>query len=143
MPQSVTGAVAPVPGSPAVPIGAEPEPAPSQAPFEVPSSAAVTAQTVTGAKTDAGPAVAVPTWVGSHELLAVPSTATTTLHALTGTTPSTGALWLASLVGRSLVNGNPASGMHIPLAEPSTATTAPHAVTGTNRLAACPCWVAV
>ena len=95
------------------------------------------AQADTGAKTGTDPApVVVDTWVGSHELLAVPSTATTTLQAFTGTTPSTGALWLASLVGRSLVSGNPASGMHMPLDEPSASTTAPQAVTGTNTSAA-------
>ena len=58
------------------------------------------------------------------------STATTTLHAFTGMTPSTGALWLPSVVGRSLTIGKPVSGMHMPLAEPSTATIAPQAVTG-------------
>ena len=142
MPQMVTGAVAPVPGLPAVPIGVEVEPAPSHVPLESPSRAAVTAQSVTGAKTGAAPVVVVPTWEGSHELLAVPSTATTTLHAFTGTTASAGALWLASLVGRSLARGKPASGMHIPSAEPSTSTTAPQAVTGTKTSAACPCWVA-
>ena len=72
----------------------------------------------------------------------MPSTATTTLHALTGMTPSTGALWLPSLVGRSLTSGNPASGMHMPLAEPSASTTTPQAVTGTKASAASPCWVA-
>ena len=142
MPQMVTGTVAPVPGFPAVPIGAKAEPAPSHVPLESPSRAAATAQIVTGAEADAGPVDVVPTCDGSHELLAVPSTATTTLHAFTGTTPSTGALWLASVVGRSLASGNPASGMHIPFAEPSTSTTAPQAVTGTKTSAASPCWVA-
>src|SRR5580698_5066272 len=142
MPQMVTGAVAPVPGLPALPIGAEVEPTPSHVPLESPSRAAVTAQSVTGAKTGAEPVVVAPTWDGSHELLAVPSTATTTLHAFTGTTLSTGALWLALLVGRSLTSGYPASGMHIPLAEPSTSTTPPQAVTGTKTSAACPCWLA-
>jgi hypothetical protein len=125
-----------------VPIGVEVEPAPSQVALESPSRAAVTAQSVTGAKTDVEPIAVVPTWEGSHELLAVPSTATTTLQAFTGTTPSAGALWLALLVGRSLTSGYPASGMHIPFAEPSTSTTAPHAVTGTKTSAACPRWVA-
>src|SRR6202042_1086863 len=120
----------------------EVEPVPSHVALEPPSSAAVTAHSVTGAKIGAEPAVAAPTCEGSHELLAVPSTATTTLQAFTGTTPSTGALWLASFVGRSLTSGYPASGMHIPLAEPSTSTTAPQAVTGTKTSAACPCWVA-
>jgi len=110
MPQIVTGAVAPVPGLPGVPIGVELDSAPSHVPVESPSSAAATAQTVTGADTGAEPVAAVPTWEGSHELLAVPSTATTTLHALTGMTPSTGALWLPSLVGRSLTSGNPGVG---------------------------------
>ena len=141
MPQMVTGAVAPVPGLPAVPIGVKVEPAPSHVPLEFPSRAAVMAQSVTGAETGAAPVVVVPTCEGSHESLAVPSTATTMLHAFTGTTASAGALWLASLVGRSLARGNPASGMHIPLAAPSTSTIAPQAVTGTKTLAACPCWV--
>src|ERR1700677_2018516 len=126
----VTGAVAPLPGLPAPPIGVEVEPAPSHIPLESPSSAAVTAQIVKGARPGADPDVVVTTWEASHELLAVPSTATTTLHAFTGTTPSAGALWLALLVGRSLTSGYPASGMHIPLAEPSTSTTAPQAGTG-------------
>ena len=55
---------------------------------------------------------------GSHELLVVPATATTTLQALTGMMPSTGALWLTSSVGRSLTRGKPASGMHMPVAAP-------------------------
>jgi len=61
MPQTVTGAVAPVPGFPEVPIGAAVEPAPSHVPVESPSRAAVTAQIVTGAKTGAAPVVVVPT----------------------------------------------------------------------------------
>ena len=101
-----------------------------------PSRAAETEQTVTGAKSGTDPVVEVESWAGSHELLAVPSTATTTLHVFTGITPSTGALWFPSVVGRSFTSGNPASGMHIPLAVPSTSTTAPQAVTGTKTSAA-------
>ena len=136
-PHSVTGTVPPVPGLPGLPVDVEAEPGPVQVPSAVPSRAAESAQAETGAKTGTDPdPVVVDTWVGSHELLAVPSTATTTLHAFTGRTPSTGALWLPSLVGRSFVSGNPASGMHMPLDEPSASTTAPHAVTGTKTSAA-------
>ena len=130
MPQNVSGTVAPLPGLVGVPIGAPVEPLPTQVPLASPLRDAATAQTVTGAKTGADPVAVVSVWDGSHELFAVPATATTTLHAFTGMTPSTGALWLPSLVGRSLTSGNPASGMHMPLAEPSTSTTAPQAVTG-------------
>ena len=136
-PQSVTGAVPPVPGLPGLPVEVEVEPVPVQVPSAVPSRAAEIEQAETGAKTGTDPAPDVgDTWVGSHELLAVPSTATTTLQAFTGMTPSTGALWLPSVVGRSLLSGNPASGMHMPLDEPSASTTAPQAVTGTNTSAA-------
>ena len=136
-PQIVTGTVPPVPGLPGLPVDVEVELVPVHVPAAVPSRAAVTAQAVTGANTGTDPGVvAVETCEGSHELLAVPSTATTTLHAFTGMTPSTGALWLASVVGRPLVSGNPAAGMHMPLDEPSTSTTAPQAVTGTKMSAA-------
>ena len=135
MPQTVTGAVAPVPGLPALPIGAELDPVPVQVALEEPSRAAVMAQSVTGAKTGAEPVGVDPTCEGSHELLAEPSTATTTLHAFTGTTPSTGALWLWSLVGRSSESAASLAGWHDPAAEPSTATTTPHAVTGTSASA--------
>jgi hypothetical protein len=92
-PQIVTGTVPPVPGLPGLPVDVEVEPVPVQVPSAVPSRAAEIAQAETGAKTgmDPDPEV-VDTWVGSHELLAVPSTATTTLQAFTGMTPSTGAL---------------------------------------------------
>jgi hypothetical protein len=60
-PQIVTGTVAPVPGLPGVPIGVEPDSAPSHVPVESPSRAAATAQTVTGAETGAEPVVVVPT----------------------------------------------------------------------------------
>ena len=59
-PQIVTGMVAPVPGLPGVPIGVELDSAPSHVPVEPPSSAAATAQTVTGAETGAEPVVVVP-----------------------------------------------------------------------------------
>ena len=89
-PQSVTGTVAPVPG---VPVGVEVELVPVQVPPALPSRAAETAQAETGAKTGTDPVgVVVETWEGSHELLAEPSIATTTLHAFTGMTPLTGAL---------------------------------------------------
>lgn len=89
-PQSVTGTVAPVPG---VPVGVEVELVPVQVPPALPSRAAETPQAETGAKTGTDPVgVVVETWEGSHELLAEPSIATTTLHAFTGMTPSTGAL---------------------------------------------------
>ena len=81
-----------VPEVPGVPPATEVEPVPSHVPLELPSRAAETAHRVTGAKTGAAPDVVLPTWEGSHELFAVPSTATTTLHAFTGATPSTGAL---------------------------------------------------
>ena len=114
----VTGTVPPVP--PVLPeplVDVDVEPVPEHVPSAVPSRAAETAQAVTGANTGTEPdLVDVETCEGSHELLAVPSTATTTLHAFTGMTLSaTGAVWLASLVGRSLASGEPASGMHMPL----------------------------
>jgi hypothetical protein len=140
MPQTVTGSVTPVPGPPGVPIGIVVDSAPVHVPLELPSRAAVTAQIVTGALTGTDPVGVVAWCEGSQVLLAEPATATTTLHALTGMTPSTGALWLTSLVGRSLTRGNPASGMHIPLAEPSTSTIAPQAVTGMKTSASWPCW---
>jgi hypothetical protein len=88
-PQSVTGTVAPVPG---VPVDVELELEPAQVPPALPSSAAETAQAEMGAKTGMDPlGDVVETCEGSHELLAEPSTATTTLHAFTGMTPSTGA----------------------------------------------------
>ncbi len=70
--------------------------------------------------------------------MALPTTATTTLQPLTGRTPSTGALWLWSLVGRSPERAASLAGWHDPSAEPSTATTAPHAVTGTSASATWP-----
>lgn len=136
-PQIVTRTVPPAPGLPGLPVDVEVEPVRVHVPSAVPSRAAETAQAETGAYSGTDPGVVdVETCEGSHELLAVPSTATTTLHAFIGITPSTGALWLPSLVGRSLVSGNPASGIHMPLDEPSTSTTAPQAVTGTKTSAA-------
>ena len=110
-PQSVTGTVPPVPGLPGLPVDVEVEPVPVQVPSAVPSRAAEIAQAETGAKTGTDPApVVVDTWVGSHELLAVPSTATTTLQAFTGMTPSTGALWLASAGGQVVGEREPGVG---------------------------------
>src|SRR5580700_9427080 len=130
MPQMVIGIVTPVPGLPGVPIGPTCVPAPVQVPLALPSTAAVTAHTVTGTLTGTLPVGVVFRWVGSHWLLAVPSTATTMEHALIGSTPSMGALWLTSLVGRSLTSGKPSTGMHMPLALPSTTAITPHAVIG-------------
>ena len=136
MPQKVNGMVAPLPERSTCRSGAAVDPLPTHEPLASPFREAATAHTVKGAVTGAAPVAVVSVWEGSHELLAVPATATTTLQAFTGMTPSTGALWLPSLVGRSLTRGNPASGMHMPLAEPSTATTAPQAVTGADTSAA-------
>ena len=89
-PQRVTGTVAPVPG---VPVDVELELVPVQVPPALPSRAAEMAQAEMGAKTGMDPVDGVvETCEGSHELLAEPSTATTTLHAFTGMTPSIGAL---------------------------------------------------
>ena len=55
IPQTVTGTVTPVPGVPGVPIGMEVEPVPVHVPPELPSSAAVMAQTVTGVLTGPSP----------------------------------------------------------------------------------------
>jgi hypothetical protein len=136
MPQIVTGSVAPVPGLPGVPIGRLVEPVPVQVPLAVPFRAPVTAHTVTGAFTGADPVAVVATCAGSHEFDAVPSTATTMLQALTGSTPSTGALWDALSLGRSLTNVAELSGMQLPVADPSTAASTPHTVTGANTSAA-------
>ena len=142
-PQSVTGTVAPVPGLPGLPGGRR-------------GRARSRAGTVGGAvkgqpkwrrrRPERRPGWTLSpsssqTWVGSHELLALPSTATRMLQAFTGITPCTGALWLASRWADHAVSGNPASGMHMPLDEPSTSTIAPHAVTGTKTSAASPCCV--
>ncbi len=135
MPQKVTGMVAPVPGVVDVPIGAAVDPLPTHDALASPFNEAATAHTVSGAVIGASPVAVVSVCAGSQELFAVPATATTTLQALTGITPSTGALWVPSLVGRSLLSGKAASGMHMPLAEPSTATTAPQAVTGADTSA--------
>src|ERR1700761_8115860 len=105
MPHSVTGTVPPVPGVPGDPVEVVVDPAPVQVPSALPSSAADTAQAETRTNTGTSPDDVAVADDGSHVLLALPSTATTTLHALTGTTPSTGALWLTSLVGRSFVSG--------------------------------------
>jgi hypothetical protein len=129
-PQMVTGSVTPVPGFPGLPIGTDVEPAPVQVPLAFPLSAAVTAQAVTGTLTGTFPVGVVARCDGSHEFVALPATATTTLHALIGTTPSIGAPWLTLLVGRSLTSGKPALGMHIPVAVPYTSAMTPQTVAG-------------
>jgi len=138
MPQIVIGIVTPVPGVPGVPIEMPVVPAPVHTPDALPSSAAVTEQTVTGTLTGTEPVGVVAGCVGSHELLAVPATATTTLQALTGITPSMGALLLTVSVGRSFTSGNPVSDMHMPFAVPSTSAMTPQTVAGTKRSASWP-----
>jgi hypothetical protein len=138
IPQIVTGSVTPVPGLPGLPIGRLVEPVPVHVPSAVPFRAPVTAHTVTGAFTGADPVALVATCVGSHEFEAVPSTATTRLQALTGNTPSTGALWLTLSLGRSFTSVAEPSGMQLAVAVPSTSATAPQAVTGAKTSAACP-----
>ena len=93
---------------------------------------------MTGTLTGTEPVGVVARCVGSHELLAAPATATTTLQALTGITPSMGALWLTVSVGRSFTSGNPVSGMHVPFAVPSTSATTLQTVAGAKTSASWP-----
>ena len=138
------GSVTPVPGSPEEPIGTVvDDPAPVQVPLALPSSAAVTAQAVTGTSSGTDPVGVVARCDGSHEFDALPATATTALHALIGASPSTGAPWLTSSVGTSLTSGKPALGMHIPVAVPYTSAMTPQTVAGVYRSANWPCCVTV
>jgi hypothetical protein len=67
IPHTVTGSVTPVPGLPGVPIGrVTPGLDPVHVPSAVPSSAAATAQTVTGALTGTVPVGFEARCVGSH-----------------------------------------------------------------------------
>ena len=65
MPQIVIGIVTPVPGVPGVPIGIPVVPDPVHMPDALPSSAAVTEQTVTGTLTGTEPVGVVARCVGS------------------------------------------------------------------------------
>jgi hypothetical protein len=116
IPQTVTGIVTPEPPPPPVPMGVPVLPLPVQTVVAFPSMAAATEQTVTGAVTGSVPVWAALTWLGSHEFEPVPSTATTTLHALTGKTPSMGADWVSELVGTPSTSGVSLAGMHLPAA---------------------------